>query len=329
MKTLNLESYFHYADEYAKAQTSCIEQSFYCKDTSMEHTYDWHIEALYKFVALTDLSKLQKDIKDKAVALDICGTLLLAPEGINGTISGSPANMSDFMSFLRSYPEFSDLESKASFADKKPFLRMKVRLKKEIVTLKQPHADPTQNVGTYVEPENWNEIITDPDTIVIDTRNDYEYAIGTFEGAVDPKTKSFTEFADYVKTHLDPAKNKKVAMFCTGGIRCEKASSYMLAEGYETVYHLKGGILKYLETIPKEESTWKGECFVFDGRVSVGHDLELGSHTLCYGCREPLAPEDLKDASYEEGVCCRHCATSVSEERKEGLRQRHSQMKHS
>lgn len=282
--------------------------------------------AFYRFIALADLPKLQKAVKEFALSYDASGTILLAPEGVNGTIAAPEGQLQPVMEFLHEKTGIFDGEVKWSWASKRPFIRLKVRLKKEIITMKQPAADPTQKVGTYVEADQWNELTNDPDVIVIDTRNTYETAVGIFDGAIDPRTETFTEFADYVEKNLDPAKNKKVAMYCTGGIRCEKASSYMLAQGFEEVYHLKGGILKYLETIPADESKWKGECFVFDRRVAVGHGLEEGAHKLCFGCRMPLDPEDLKSKDYEVGVSCPHCKASLTEDRAQMLRHRHQQM---
>lgn len=257
---------------------------------------------------------------------DVCGTVLIAPEGINATVAAPEGRLAAFIDFLDETLQITRGEVKYSAAEKKPFTRWKVRLKREIVTLRKPEADPTQQVGTYVEPQDWNDLTNDPEMIVIDTRNTYETGIGMFDGAVDPQTESFTEFCEYLEQNLDPQKNKKVAMYCTGGIRCEKASSYMLAQGFEEVYHLKGGILKYLETISADDSKWRGECFVFDKRVSVGHGLEEGDHKLCYGCRAPLDVEDLKDPSYEPGVSCRHCIGRLTKERAAALRQRHAQI---
>ncbi len=292
-----------------------------------ETTQDsWKVAALYYFTALEDLPALQAETKAFCLEHGICGTLLIAPEGINGTIAGHPAELDKVMAFLDEKYSVMKGEVKFSGASEKPFLRMKVRLKKEIVTLRAPEADPTKQVGTYVEPDKWNELTNDPDMIVIDTRNIYETKIGMFEGAVDPQTETFTEFKDYVQKNLDPAKNKKVAMYCTGGIRCEKASSYMKAHGFEEVYHLKGGILKYLETIPADESKWDGSCFVFDKRVAIDHGLAESEHKLCYGCREPLEPEDLKHKAYEPGVSCPHCIDNLTPERIEGLRMRQQQM---
>lgn len=284
------------------------------------------VAALYKFVALEDFQALRLPILQECQKRTIKGTLLLAAEGINGTIAGPREGIDGILAYLRSDPRLADLEVKESFAPENPFYRLKVRLKKEIVTLGVPGVDPTQKVGTYVEPEEWNALISDPGVILIDTRNDYEVGIGTFQGAINPQTKSFREFPDYVKKNLDPKKHKKVAMCCTGGIRCEKASSYMLQEGFENVYHLKGGILKYLEKVPQEESLWQGECFVFDGRVGVTHGLELGDYDQCYGCRRPLSAEDKKSPFYKPGVECPQCHTQTSESQKERFAERHFQV---
>lgn len=283
----------------------------------------WKIAALYKFMPLKDLSALRAEVKARCAAFNIQGILLIAPEGMNGTIAGSPEKLDQFIDFLDQNFRIREGEVKFSFAEKQPFLKMRVRLKKEIITMKQPEADPNKQVGTYVKAEDWNTLISDPEVIVLDTRNTYETKVGIFENAIDPKTESFTELADYIEKHLDPEKHKKVAMYCTGGIRCEKASSYMLSKGFENVYHLKGGILKYLEDIPKEHSKWKGECFVFDYRVSVGHGLEQGEHAVCFGCREPLNQEDLRSPSYEKGVSCPYCIDNLTEERAFALRARH------
>lgn len=287
---------------------------------------NWKVAALYYFTVLDDLPKLQAATKEFCLAHDIWGTLLIAPEGINGTIAGAPDNLDKVMGFLDEHYGIMKGEVKFSNADEKPFTRMKVRLKKEIVTLRAPEADPTKSVGTYIEPENWNDLINDPNVITVDTRNLYETKIGIFKGAIDPEIDTFTEFKDYVSENLDPKKDKKVAMFCTGGIRCEKASSYMLAQGFENVYHLKGGILKYLETIPADESLWEGSCFVFDKRVAIDHGLKESAHKLCFGCRAPLEPEDVKLKTYEPGVSCLHCIGELTPERTKALRMRQKQM---
>lgn len=284
------------------------------------------VAALYRFITIENLPLLQAELKTLCDKNGICGTLLLAPEGINGTVAGSPAAIDTLMAFLQQRLEIDKGEIKYSHASEKPFMRMKVRLKKEIVTLRAPEANPAEKVGTYIEPQNWNALLGDPEVVLIDTRNKYETQIGIFKNAIDPEIDSFTEFKDFVREKMDPAKHKKVAMFCTGGIRCEKASSYMLAHGFENVYHLKGGILKYLETIPADESLWQGECFVFDKRVAVSHGLDEGSHGICYGCRYPLSEEMMRDASYEAGVSCRQCISALTPEKASALRMRHKQM---
>ncbi len=286
----------------------------------------WKVAALYRFVEIADPPTLQAAVKAVCAQNNICGTLLLAPEGINGTVAGAPDGLDALIRFLDEKLEVSKGELKYSAASEKPFQRMKVRLKKEIVTLRAPEANPAQRAGTYVEPPDWNALMADPDVLLIDTRNKYETAVGIFKNALDPQIDSFTGFKDFVAEKLDPAKHRKVAMFCTGGIRCEKASSYMLAHGFENVYHLKGGILKYLECVPADQSLWEGECFVFDRRVAVGHGLEEGEHVICYGCRHPLAPADMESAEYEEGVSCPRCINELTPEKASSLRMRHSQM---
>jgi UPF0176 protein len=282
--------------------------------------------ALYKFVSLPDYKELQAPILEKCNELRIKGTLLLALEGINGTIAGEPDDIKAMLAYLRQDPRLSDLEHKESYADTHPFYRMKVKLKKEIVTMGVEGTNPNNVVGTYVKPEDWNNLINDPDVVLLDTRNDYEVSIGTFKGAVDPKTTTFREFPKFVDQNLDKTKNKKIAMFCTGGIRCEKASSFMKEQGFEEVYHLQGGILKYLETIPKEQSMWDGECFVFDQRVAVKHGLEVGSYDQCYACRMPLSAEDMKSEKYTPGIACPHCYDKTSEEKKAALTERQKQV---
>ncbi len=282
--------------------------------------------ALYKFVSLPDYAALQANIHAVCVAHHIKGTILLAEEGINGTIAGLPENVHKVLDYLKQDPRFNDLDHKESYADKHPFYRMKVKLKKEIVTMGVPSVNPNNTVGTYVKPQDWNTLIADPEVILLDTRNDYEVHIGTFKGALDPKTTTFREFPKYVKNNLDKTKHKKVAMFCTGGIRCEKASSYMLEQGFDEVYHLQGGILKYLETVKEEESMWEGECFVFDQRVAVKHGLEVGEFNQCYACRMPLSPEDLESPKYTPGISCPHCYDKTSEEKKAALTERQKQV---
>lgn len=286
--------------------------------------------ALYKFVSLPDFTSLQLPILQACSSHQIKGTLLLAEEGINGTIAGMPNDVHHLLNFLRTDSlfkgRFADLEHKESFASEHPFYRMKVKLKKEIVTLGVPGVSPTKKVGSYVKPEDWNALISDPDVIVIDTRNDYEVDIGTFKGAIDPKTTTFREFPEYVAKHFDKTKHKKVAMFCTGGIRCEKASSFMLDQGFEEVFHLQGGILKYLETIPEEKSLWQGECFVFDQRVAVKHNLAVGDYDQCYACRHPLSPAEMASPQYQAGVSCPYCFGKVSEEKRASLIERQKQV---
>lgn len=272
--------------------------------------------AFYKFVRLPDYADKQAPMLAYCQAQKIRGTILLALEGINGTISGSRQGIDAVLAYLRSDPRLQDLEVKESCAESAPFERMKVKLKREIVTLGQTQADPHQQVGTYVNPQNWNDIISDPEVLVLDTRNSYEVAIGTFQGALNPNTQSFREFPDYVRQNLDPQKHKKIAMFCTGGIRCEKASSYLLSQGFEQVYHLKGGILKYLEEIPSQESLWQGECFVFDERIALKHGLELGEYDMCRSCGHPISDEDKLKAQYQEGVSCPHCFDTLTPEKR-------------
>lgn len=292
----------------------------------MESDKIFVVAALYKFVQLPDYTEIQPKLQDECQRLNIKGTILLAQEGINGTIAGSRDSIDAIRKYLESDSRFWNLEYKESFATREPFLRMKVRLKKEIVTMGVPQTDPNSKVGQYLSPEEWNKVISDPEVILIDTRNDYEVDIGTFKNAVDPCTKTFREFPKYVKENLDPKRNKKVAMFCTGGIRCEKASSYMLDQGFETVYHLKGGILKYLEEVPAEKSLWDGECFVFDQRVAVGHGLKEGSYDQCYGCRHPVTEEEKLSSEYVAGVHCPHCINERTEDQHNRARQRHHQV---
>ncbi len=286
--------------------------------------------ALYKFVSLADYTALQAPIHKACEARHIKGTILLASEGINGTIAGLPDDIHRVLDFLRTdslfESRFADLEHKESFASEHPFYRMKVKLKKEIVTLGVLGVSPTNKVGTYVKPEDWNALISDPDVILIDARNDYEVDIGTFKGALDPKTTTFREFPEYIAKNFDKTKHKKVAMFCTGGIRCEKASSYMMDQGFEEVFHLQGGILKYLETVPEAQSMWQGECFVFDQRVAVKHNLEVGEFDQCYACRHPLSPAELQSAEYTPGISCPYCFDKISEEKRTRLTERQKQV---
>ncbi len=285
------------------------------------------IAALYHFTRFDDPAALKPVLLDLCLAQNVKGTLLLAGEGVNGTISGPRAGIDAVIAHLRSLPGCDGLEWKEAQSETPPFPRMKVRIKREIVTMGQPDVDPASKVGNYVDPSEWNELIQSPDVVVIDTRNDYEVAIGTFEGAVDPKTKSFGEFPDWWEQNKDRFHNKRVAMFCTGGIRCEKSTNYLLGQGVEDVFHLKGGILKYLEEVPKDESTWEGDCFVFDARVSVGHGLVEGPHVLCHGCRQPILPEDMKRPEYEQGVSCHNCYDQTTDWDKDRFRERQKQIR--
>ena len=282
------------------------------------------VTAFYKFVALPDYESVRDELLARCTEAGMRGSILLASEGINGTVAATRKVTNDIFGWLRSDERFADLEVKESVSKRLPFRRMKVRLKKEIVTFGHP-VDPTARVGTYVDSADWNEVISDPDVLVIDTRNVEEVSLGTFANAVDPGTESFGEFSDYVAS-LDPSEHPKVAMFCTGGIRCEKASSYMLDQGFEQVFHLKGGILQYLEDVDPAESMWRGECFVFDERVTVDHDLQPGDYTLCRGCRRVLDHNDRAGDVYEEGVSCAKCIDDLTEDRAERLRERHRQV---
>ncbi len=284
------------------------------------------VAALYHFTRFDDPATLRDPLLDLCKSNGIMGTLLLAKEGVNGTIAGDRAGIDAMLAHLRGLPGCAGLEHKESTATVAPFHRMKVRLKKEIVTMGQPDVDPVARVGNYVDPADWNDLISAPDVAVIDTRNDYEVAIGTFEGAVDPETKSFGEFPEWWEKNKHRFHNKRVAMFCTGGIRCEKSTNYLLGQGVEDVYHLKGGILKYLEDVPQDESKWDGECFVFDARVSVGHGLEEGPHVLCHACRRPIVPEDRNHPAFEQGVSCHQCIDETTEADKARFRERQKQM---
>ena len=274
------------------------------------------VATFYKFVKLPDFAQKQQPILSLCQAQAVKGTILLAAEGINGTIAASRDSIDTVLSFLRSDSRLADLEHKESYTDSPPFERMKVRLKQEIVTIGLPQVDPNQQVGTYVSPKDWNALICDPEVTVIDTRNDYEVSIGSFKGAQNPQTESFRQFPDYIRQNLDPTKHKKVAMFCTGGIRCEKASAFMLSQGFQEVYHLKGGILKYLEEVPEQESLWQGECFVFDERVAVAQGLALGSHEMCLSCGHPISNEDKVSSQYESGISCPYCFEQLTQEKR-------------
>lgn len=265
------------------------------------------VASFYKFVSLQDCQQQQAQLLSYCQQQNLKGTIILAPEGINGTLAGSREGIKAILAFLRSDSRFSGLEVKESLSEHCPFKRMKIKLKREIVTFGNPDANPSTQVGTYVRPQDWNRLIEDPDVVVIDTRNRYEVAIGSFKGAKNPQTDSFVQFPDYVSQNFDPQQHPKVAMFCTGGIRCEKASSYLLSQGFKEVYHLEGGILKYLAEITPEESLWEGECFVFDERVAVKHGLAQGSYDLCLGCGYPISDSDKASPHYQKGVCCPHC----------------------
>ena len=275
--------------------------------TTRSSNLPFKVAALYRFARLEHYESLREPLAKLCCRLGIKGTLLLAAEGINGTVAGSAAAIDELVAFLESEPAFAGMELKFSHASEMPFKRMKVRLKREIVTMGVVKIDPLQTVGTYVQAADWNALISAPDTIVIDTRNDYETAIGTFAGAVDPKTKTFREFPQWVEDNRETLQGKKIAMYCTGGIRCEKATAFVKGLGFDDVYHLKGGILKYLEDVPADQSRWEGECFVFDERVSVGHGLVEGEAELCHACRNPIAADDKLSPLFEEGVSCAHC----------------------
>jgi len=284
------------------------------------------VAALYRFVRLEHHESLRAPLAAFCCARGVKGTLLLAREGINGTLAGSEEAIAELVAFLEAMPEFAGLDVKYSVADEMPFHRMKVRLKKEIVTMGVPDIDPLTDAGAYVDASDWNALIADPDTVVIDTRNDYEVRLGTFAGAIDPETPSFRDFPDWVARNRDALEGKKVAMFCTGGIRCEKATAYVRSLGIEDVFHLKGGILKYLEEVPAEDSLWQGECFVFDERVSVAHGLEVGKAELCRACRHPLTAADRQSPKFSEGVSCEHCYGDRSEEDRARYAERHRQV---
>ncbi|MEM7742368.1 MAG: rhodanese-related sulfurtransferase [Pseudomonadota bacterium] len=270
------------------------------------------IAALYRFTPLDDPAALKTPLAAVACGAGVKGSILLAPEGINGTIAGPRTAVDTVLAHIQALPGCEGLEWKEAQAEQMPFRKLKVRLKREIVTLGQP-ADPTARVGTYVAPEDWNAVVRDPGTVVIDTRNDYEVAIGRFDGAVDPETASFREFPQWWEANRERLSGKRVAMYCTGGIRCEKASSWLLGQGVPEVLHLKGGILKYLEKVPETDSTWDGACYVFDDRVSVEHGLTEGSHSMCHACGRPVAPEDLKHPAYRQGVSCPACIDLYSD----------------
>jgi UPF0176 protein len=282
--------------------------------------------ALYKFVALPNYGSIRHPLLKVMTDNQVYGTLLLASEGINGTISSTRAGIDAVLNWLSQQPGLENIDTKESFDKEIPFYRTKVKLKKEIVTMGVEGIDPRQVVGTYVKPQDWNDLISDPEVLVVDTRNDYEVEIGTFKNAVDPKTTSFREFPDWANKNIDRAKTKKIAMFCTGGIRCEKSTAYMKEQGFEEVYHLEGGILKYLEEVPKDQTLWQGECFVFDNRVAVDHDLKRGSYDQCHACRMPITEQEKTLDSYQEGLSCHHCFDRVSDEQKQRFAQRQKQV---
>ena len=296
------------------------------KHNEQEDAKNYKVAAFYKFVGLPDWQALREPFYNLCEQNEIRGTILLAAEGINGTIAGPPAGIDRVLAGIRRLDLFSDLEAKYSESIENPFYRLKIKLKKEIVTMGVHSTDPTACVGHYVDPSDWNELLESPDVLVIDTRNDYEYQIGTFKNAINPNTDSFREFPDFVSNQCDPKQHKKVAMFCTGGIRCEKASSYMLDNGFEQVYHLKGGILKYLEEVPQEESLWQGQCFVFDNRVSVKHGLLQGDYDLCHGCRQPITDEDKESPYFEQGVSCARCHEALTDDQWKRFRERQKQV---
>ncbi|WP_246145995.1 oxygen-dependent tRNA uridine(34) hydroxylase TrhO [Rubripirellula lacrimiformis] len=285
------------------------------------------VAALYRFVPLDNHTELRDPILDCMVRSGVRGTLLLADEGINGTVAGERSAIEALLEFLRRDDRFAGLDVKWSTCDEMPFRRSRVRLKAEIVTLGVEGIDPLDSVGTYVDAEQWNELIDDPDVTLVDTRNDYEVAIGTFEGAINPQTESFRDFPEFVAKHLDPAKHKKVAMFCTGGIRCEKSTALLKKVGFSEVYHLRGGILKYLESVPADQSRWRGDCFVFDGRVAVDHDLKEADHVMCFGCGWPVSPEGQKSEKFSPGVQCPHCADQLTDDQRSRFGERQRQLK--
>ncbi len=293
----------------------------------MTSSSDIVVSAMYLFVTLEDYARMREPLLEAMHANGIKGTLLLAREGINGTVAGPREGIDTLLDWLRQDPRLVNLSHKESYDDSIPFLRAKVKLKKEIVTMGQPDIDPNHIVGTYVKPADWNALIADPEVTLVDTRNDYEVQIGSFKNAVNPGTTTFREFPDFVKQHLDPCRHKKVAMFCTGGIRCEKSTAYLKQQGFEEVYHLEGGILKYLEEVPEQQSSWEGECFVFDNRVSVNHQLQQGSYRQCNACRMPITEQDMASEHYEPGVSCPHCYHKTTELQRQRFAQREKQMR--
>ncbi len=284
------------------------------------------VVALYRFVRLDNYESMREPLLNFCLDRHIRGTLLLAHEGINGTVAGSDSAIDELLNYLRADDRLADLDCKFSSHEERPFLRMKVKLKREIVTMGQEDIDPNVCVGRYASPQEWNALIDDPDVLVIDTRNEYEVEIGTFAGAVNPHTNSFREFPDWVEQNLDPKKHKKVAMFCTGGIRCEKSTSLLVSRGFEDVWHLKGGILNYLEQTPEEDTRWEGECFVFDSRVAVNHQLEKGSYDQCFACRFPIDDDQKQSPHYLPGVSCPRCVKAHTEQQKGRFAERQRQI---
>ncbi len=282
--------------------------------------------ALYKFVALPNYGSIRHPLLKIMTDNQVYGTLLLASEGINGTISGTRGNIDTVLHWLAQQPGLDNIDTKESYDDNIPFYRTKVKLKKEIVTMGVEGIDPNQVVGTYVKPADWNALISDPDVLVVDTRNNYEVEIGTFKDAINPNTTSFREFPAWATVNIESDKTKKIAMFCTGGIRCEKSTAYMKEQGFDEVYHLEGGILKYLEEVPKEQTLWQGECFVFDNRVAVDHDLKRGSYDQCHACRMPITEQEKTLDTYQEGLSCHHCFGTLTEDQKQRFSQRQKQM---
>lgn len=283
--------------------------------------------ALYRFAVLNDYRELRQPLLDLMQEKAVCGTLLLAREGINGTIAGSREGIDAVKAWLGRDGRFHGIDYKESLVDIQPFKRTKVKLKKEIVTMGVDGIDPRQTVGTYVDPAQWNDLISDPEVLLIDTRNQYEVEIGTFENAVSPATDTFREFPRYVRDNLDPEKHRKVAMFCTGGIRCEKSTAFLKEQGFEEVYHLRGGILKYLEEMPEADSLWRGECFVFDDRVTVNHRLERGDYDQCHACRRPITEADKQRPEYERGVSCHLCIDTLTDEQRARFAERERQIR--
>ncbi|MFT5258739.1 MAG: UPF0176 protein [Saprospiraceae bacterium] len=287
---------------------------------------DTTVCALYKFVALPDFEQLRDPLKNQMDTLNVRGTVLLAVEGINGTIAGNESDVLGLIEWLKGDQRLTDLEIKVSLAPEMPFKRGKVKLKKEIVTMGVEGINPRHSVGTYVDPTQWNDLIADPEVTLIDCRNDYEIEVGTFEGAINPDTTNFRELPQFLDETLSPDKHKKVAMFCTGGIRCEKSTAYLKQQGFEEVYHLKGGILKYIENVSEENTLWNGECFVFDERVTVNHQLEKGSYDQCHACRMPITEADKDREEYTVGISCHHCHSNSSDAQKAAFAQRQKQI---